>query len=330
MENRDDLKFRARSASRVILIGLVCNVLLMVFKVVVGVRAKSSALVADGVNSLSDSITDAVALLSFFAAGRPRDDSHDFGHAKFETLATLIIGIFLIVAATFILWKSGRKITSVIMGYPLESIRAVALVPAAFTVIIKELLYVYTNKMAQELDSSSLKLKAWDHRSDVFLACGTLLGIAGAAFFGEKWRVLDPITAVILGAIILKLAIPLALESLNELLEASLTEHEEKDILEIIWSIPEVKGIHDLRTRRLGPHIAVSVHIMLEGNMPLSRAHDITIQLERDFKRRFGPHSIITIHMEPADIVRLSKSYPRLEEGDKEVEKPPEDNRKGD
>jgi len=330
MENRHDLKFRARNASKVILIGLVCNVFLMVFKIVVGVWAKSSALVADGVNSLSDSITDAVALFSFFVAGRPSDDSHDFGHAKFETLATLIIGISLIVAAIFVLWKSGSKIMSVVMGYSLESIRAVALVPAAFTVVIKELLYVYTNKMAQELDSSSLKLKAWDHRSDVFLACGTLLGIGGAAFFGEKWRVLDPITAVILGAIILKLAIPLALESLNELLEASLAEYEEKDILKMIWDIPEVKGVHDLRTRRLGPHIAVSVHIMLEGNMPLSRAHDITIQLERDFKGRFGPHSIITIHMEPADIGRLSKSYPRLEEGDKEIEKPLGNDRKGE
>ena len=87
-----------------------------------------------------------------------------------------------------------------------------------------------------------------------------------------------------------------------------------KDILDIIWNIPEVKGIHDLKTRRLGPHIAVSVHIMLEGGMTLNRAHDITVQLERDFKRRFGPHSIITIHMEPADSRRLSKSYPKPEE----------------
>jgi len=286
----------------------------MVFKIVVGIWGKSSALVADGINSLSDSVTDAVALLSFFATGRPIDETHDFGHAKFETLSTLIIGTFLNVVAILILWNSGAKVISVIKGERLESISSIAMIPAIFTIVVKELLYVYTGKMAKDLDSSTLKLKAWDHRSDVFLAGGIFLGIAGAVLLGEKWRVLDPITAAILGMIILRLAIPLVMESINELLEASLPEQEERDILDIIWDIPEVKGIHDLKTRRLGPHIAVSVHIMLEGGMTLNRAHDITVQLERDFKRRFGPHSIITIHMEPADSRRLSKSYPKPEE----------------
>ncbi|SDY01793.1 cation diffusion facilitator family transporter [Acetomicrobium thermoterrenum DSM 13490] len=314
MEDRYDLKIRARYARRVISIGLVCNLLLMIFKLTVGLWGKSSALVADAVNSLSDSITDAVALIGFCITGKPHDATHDFGHAKFETLSTLVIGIFLIAAAGFILWNSIGKIISVAGGVSIEKISVITLIPAAFTMGVKELLYVYTNGMAKKLDSSTLKLKAWDHRSDVFLAGGTFLGIAGAVLLGEKWRVLDPITAAILGMVILRLAIPLAMESINELLEASLPEQEEKDILDIIWNIPDVRGIHDLKTRRLGPHIAVSVHIMLEGGMTLNRAHDITVQLERDFKRRFGPHSIITIHMEPADSRRLSKSYPKPEE----------------
>lgn len=315
MVDQYDLEIRARYARKVILIGLTCNLLLMVFKLMVGIWAKSSALVADAINSLSDSITDGVALFSFYVTGKPKDATHDFGHAKFETLSTLVIGIFLMVAAGFILWRSAGKIVSAMKGVPIEGISVIALIPAAFTMIVKELLYVYTNGMAKRLDSSSLKLKAWDHRSDVFLAGGTFLGIAGAVLCGEKWRVLDPLTALILGIIILKLAMPLALESLNELLEASLPEKEEEEILRLIWTIPGIKGIHDLRTRRLGPHIAVSVHIMMEQDMPLSEAHDITIQLEKRFKERFGPHSIITVHMEPADPERLSKSYPKPKEG---------------
>ncbi len=315
MEDQYDLEIRARYARKVILIGLTCNLLLMVFKLTVGIWGKSSALVADAINSLSDSITDGVALFSFYVTGKPKDATHDFGHAKFETLSTLIIGIFLLVAAGFILWSSIGKIVSVVKGIPIERISIIALIPAAFTMAVKESLYIYTNGMAKRLDSSSLKLKAWDHRSDVFLAGGTFLGIAGAVLCGERWRVLDPLTALILGVIILKLAMPLVLESLNELLEASLSEKEEEEILRLIWEIPGIEGIHDLRTRRLGPHIAVSVHIMMKQDMPLSEAHDITMELEKRFKERFGPHSIITVHMEPADPGRLSKSYPKPKEG---------------
>ena len=290
---------REKEIFKVTLIGGIVNLLLFVFKFVAGIVGHSAAMVADAVHSLSDFVTDVIVIVFVRISGRPEDESHDYGHGKYETLATAIIGLILFFVGLGILFNGVKSIIGVINGKYLEAPGMLALVAAVLSIILKELLYRYTIYKGKKLNSSSVVANAWHHRSDALSSIGTFIGIGGAIWLGEKWRILDPLAAIVVSVFIMKVAFQLLKPCVDELLESSLSAETENKILDIILSFSEVSAPHHLRTRRIGNNIAIEVHIRMDGNMSLVEAHSLATQIEKRLKEEFGEGTHIGIHMEP-------------------------------
>ena len=290
---------REREIYKVTIWGSVVNFVLLVLKFLAGIIGHSSAMVADAVHSLSDFITDVVVIVFVRIAGKPQDESHDYGHGKYETLATAIIGVVLLFVGVGILINSLKSIVAVWNGVVLEAPSILAFVAAAVSIVSKEILYQYTVYKGKKFNSKAVIANAWHHRSDAFSSIGTLIGIGGAIFLGEKWRVLDPVAAFVVSLFIIKVSVELVKPCLDELLEKSLPKEMEDKILAIILSHPEVSSPHHLRTRYIGNNIAIEVHIRMDGSMALKDAHEITKRIEASLKEEFGPETHIGIHMEP-------------------------------
>ena len=290
---------REKSIYKVTWIGSIVNFLLLVFKFIAGFLGHSSALVADAVHSLSDFATDIIVIVFVKISGKPEDDDHRYGHGKYETLATALIGVALFAVGIGLLVSGATKVADVIKGVVLPAPSMIALVAAAVSIVAKEILYRYTVRVGKNLNSQAVVANAWHHRSDAFSSIGTLIGIGGAILLGEKWRILDPLAAIVVSAFIIKVAADLLKPCVDELLERSLPAETEKRILDIIASFPEVSSPHHLRTRRIGNHIAIEVHLRMDGKTSLEDAHTVATNVERQLKSEFGPDTHIGIHMEP-------------------------------
>ena len=290
---------REKEIYKVTIIGSIVNFILLLFKFIAGIVGHSAAMVADAVHSLSDFVTDIVVIVFVKISGKPQDESHDYGHGKYETLATAIIGVVLFAVGVGILVNSVTGVVNAFNGKVLEAPSMLALIAAAVSIVLKEILYQYTVYKGKRLNSKAVVANAWHHRSDAFSSIGTLIGIAGAIFLGERWRVLDSIAAFIVSVFIIKVAIDLVKPCVDELLEKSLSKEVEDRILSIVMTNPEVDQPHHLRTRRIGNNIAIEIHIRMDGTMPLKEAHDITKKIEASLKNEFGPSTHIGIHMEP-------------------------------
>lgn len=290
---------REQEIYRVTIIGSIVNLLLLIFKFVAGIFGRSSAMIADAVHSLSDFITDIIVILFVRISAKPADSTHGYGHGKFETLASAIIGCVLLGVGIGILVNGAKSIIGVFCGEVLPAPSMVALIAAAVSIVLKEVLYQYTVFKGRGLGSQAVITNAWHHRSDAFSSIGTLLGIGGAIFGGERWRVLDPLAAVVVSFFIVKVAISILKASLDELLEHSLPEAVEHEIQQIILSVDGVSSPHHLRTRRIGNNYAIEVHIRMNGALSLCDAHNATTVVEDRLKARFGENTIVTIHAEP-------------------------------
>ena len=290
---------REKSIYKVTWIGSIVNFMLLIFKFAAGVFGHSSALIADAVHSLSDFVTDIIVIVFVRISGKPQDDDHRYGHGKYETLATAIIGLILFTVGIGILVNGASSVAEAMKGKILPAPSMIALIAAAVSIISKEILYRYTIHMGKSLNSQAVIANAWHHRSDAFSSIGTFVGIGGAICLGERWRVLDPIAAIVVSGFIIKVAIELIKPCIDELLEHSLPAETEKEILEIIVSFPEVSSPHHLRTRRIGNNIAIEVHIRMDGWTSLENAHQTATAIERRLKEKFGPDTHIGIHMEP-------------------------------
>lgn len=290
---------REKEIFRVTWIGSSVNFGLLVFKFVAGIVGHSAAMVADAVHSLSDFVTDIIVIAFVRISGKPEDEDHGYGHGKYETLATAIIGIILFFVGVGILVNGATTVADTLRGQPLEAPSHIALVAATVSILLKELLYRYTIHAGKRLNSQAVVANAWHHRSDAFSSTGTLVGIAGAIFLGERWRILDPIAAIVVSAFIIKVAIQLLKPCVDELLERSLPTEVEGQIREIILSFPMVSAPHHLRTRRIGNHIAIEVHVRMDGATPLAEAHSVASDIEKRLKTTFGEDTHIGIHMEP-------------------------------
>ena len=291
---------REQDIYRVTLVGSVGNVALLTFKFVAAVLGHSSAMMADAVHSLSDFITDLVVLVFVHVSAKPQDQSHDYGHGKFETFATFVIGLALVAAAVGIIVAAVLKVVLWAQGTELEAPGMLALWAALLSIVVKEVLFRYTVVRGKALESQALVANAWHHRSDALSSIGAAAGIGGAILLGNRWTVLDPIASVLVGLMLLKVAYDLLKESVDELTECSLPEGMELEIADIIDSFPGVTEPHNLRTRRIGNRIAIEAHVRMDGNLPLREAHDCASAIERKLKERFGPETHTSIHMEPA------------------------------
>ena len=298
---------REKEIYKLTLWGSFVNFLLLVFKFVAGFVGNSAAMIADAVHSLSDFITDIIVILFVRVSSMPKDENHHYGHGKYETLATAIIGVVLFAVGVGILINAVESVIDFFNGKELSSPNIWALGAAAVSIVFKEALYQYTVYKGKNLNSNAVMANAWHHRSDVLSSIGTLLGISGAMFLGEKWRVLDPIAAFLVSIFILKVAIELTKASLEEILEKSLQKKTQEKILNIINSFPEVKSPHNLRTRHIGSNIAIEFHIRMDGNLSLNEVHEITKRMENALKAEFGPLTHIGIHMEPINPEKEAK-----------------------
>ena len=290
---------RTKQIYRVTLLGMFVNMALFAFKLIAGIVGRSGAMIADAIHSASDFATDVVVLAFVRISSKPRDDDHKWGHGKYETLASLIIGIALFAVGVEILVNSAEKIKAVAEGAILPRPGFVAPLAAAISILAKETLYQYTVRKGKALESPSVVANAWHHRSDALSSIGTLLGIGTAYLLGKKWRIADPIAAIIVAALILKVAVELCRTALAELLEKSLPREIEEEILSIISATPNVYKPHNLRTRRIGSDIAVEVHIRVEGTMTVFDSHEISRQIEKALRERFGNGTAVAIHIEP-------------------------------
>jgi cation diffusion facilitator family transporter len=290
---------REKEIYKVTLVGSAGNVALLTFKFVAGVLGHSSAMIADAVHSLSDFITDIIVLAFVHVSAKPQDKDHDYGHGKYETFATFIIGLALMAAATGIIVSGVAKLIDWAGGKQLAAPGWLALAAAIISILVKEGLYRYTVIRGKHLDSQALVANAWHHRSDALSSIGTAVGIGGAILLGRRWTVLDPLASVVVGGMLVKVAIDLLRGSVGELTESSLSSDIEKEIEDIIRSFPDVSEPHNLRTRRIGNRFAIEAHVRMDGNLPLTVAHDRATAIEQRLRERFGRQTHITIHMEP-------------------------------
>ena len=294
-----ETKKRENKIYRVTLMGSVVNVILLVFKFIAGILGGSAAMIADAVHSLSDFLTDIVVIAFVRISSKPEDEDHDYGHGKYETLATSIIGLALLMVGLYIFYNGARQIWDVMHGAEIEQPGLVALIAAIVSILLKEWTYRFTVSVGKKVESQAVIANAWHHRSDALSSIGTAIGIGGAILLGKGWAVLDPIAALVVSVFIVKTALGLLSTSSGELLEKSLPKEVEKKIVDIVESEPEVSEVHHLCTRRIGNNIAIEMHIRMPGEISLKDSHTRASNIERKLRQHFGEHTHINLHVEP-------------------------------
>ncbi len=290
---------REKEISKVTIWGAVCNVALSVFKLIAGVWGHSAAMMADAVHSLSDLVSDVVVLFMVRISSKEKDESHDYGHGKFETLATVVVALLLAIVGAKLLSDGVTKINAAIHGASVAVPGLIALVAAVVSVIVKELLFQWTVSVGRSCDSPAVITNAWHHRTDALSSVGSAIGIGAAVAFGGKWAVLDPVVCCVISIFILYIAVKMALPALNELTEASLPVEVEREIMDIICSVPGAADVHALKTRKSGPGIIIESHLVVDPEMSVAEAHRITTEAESALRMRFGANTQISIHVEP-------------------------------
>lgn len=293
---------RNRQIYKVTLVGGAVNVILLVFKFVAGIMGHSAAMVADAIHSLSDFVTDVIVLVFVHISSKPKDKSHDYGHGKYETLAMTIIGMALLAVAVGIVYGGVLKINTWLHGQELPAPGMLALWAALLSVVLKEAVYHYSMVYARKLNSQAIEANAWHHRSDALSSVGTAIGIGGAIFLGQRWTVLDPLASVIVGLFIIKVAFFLLRDGIGDLMEHSLPDDVEEEILRLAASVEGVAEPHDLRTRRIGNHYAIELHILMDGNITLCEAHDKASEVEDLLRSHYGEDTHIAVHVEPKEV----------------------------
>lgn len=290
---------REKQIYKVTAIGSIVNVSLTGFKFVAGIAGRSSAMIADAVHSLSDLVTDLIIFLFVHTASKPSDKTHEYGHGKFETLATLMVGCILFLVGVGIMISGIKNCISFFEGEVGEPPKMIALIAAILSILLKEAVFHYTLRRGRKINSPILIANAWHHRSDAFSSIATLLGVAGAMFLGRNGLILDPLAAILVSFYICKSGYEVVKPSIDELLEKSLPPETEKDIRKIIKSVEGIEGVHQLKTRKIGNQIAIEANVEMDGRITLTEAHRLASRAEHRLKKHFGTKTHIGIHMEP-------------------------------
>lgn len=291
---------RDKKVYRVTLLGSVVNLLLLVFKFVAGVLGHSAAMIADAVHSLSDFVTDLIVIVFVKISSKPEDADHAYGHGKYETLASCIIGLALIVVGVMMGYNAMVKIVDVVRnGTELASPGIIALAAAVLSIVLKEWMFHLTRKVAREVDSPAVEANAWHHRSDALSSVGTAIGIGGAVLLGSKWAVLDPIAALVVSVFIVVQAAKILSDAIGQLMEKSLPRDVEQRICEIVYEEEGTSDIHHLRTRKIGSQISIELHVRMNGYLTLREVHDKSIAIEKRLRAAFGDSTYINLHVEP-------------------------------
>lgn len=295
------MKSRASQIQSITLWGALANTLLTVLKFLAGILGGSAAMVADAVHSASDLVSDIIVVIFARISAQGRDSGHDYGHGKFETLATLVVSVLLLVAGVEMAISAYKKICIVISGDSIPAPGSIALWAALLSIFTKEVLYQWTVRVGKRLSSQAVIANAWHHRTDAFSSVGSLLGIGGAIWLGGRWTVLDPVACAVISIVVVVVAVHMAVPALSELTEASLSAEIKEKIRNIACSVEGVRGMHALKTRQCGSYCIVEFHIVVDPQMSILAAHDITLEIEKRLKQTFGNEMQISIHVEPSD-----------------------------
>lgn len=293
---------RQKETYRVTIAGSIINILLLAFKFAAGILGHSAAMIADAIHSLTDFVTDAIVLIFVRLGSKPTDRDHDYGHGKYETLASAIIGVSLLVVGMMICYSGVTKTYHAMCGEPLQQPGFIALAAAVASVVLKEWAYRFTVRVGRRCHSEAVVANAWHHRSDALSSVGTTVGIGGAIILGEKWAVLDPLTAIVVSFFIMKAAWSVLSKAVDELTDGSLPKETEDEIESIVSEDNEVSVVHNLCTRRIGNRIAIEMHVRMPGETSLYVAHHHATEIEKRLKQRFGADTHISIHLEPVKV----------------------------
>lgn len=293
---------RQKETYRVTIAGSIINILLLAFKFAAGILGHSAAMIADAIHSLTDFVTDAIVLVFVRLGSKPTDRDHDYGHGKYETLASAIIGVSLLVVGMMICYSGVTKTYHAMCGEPLQQPGFIALAAAVASVVLKEWAYRFTVRVGRRCHSEAVVANAWHHRSDALSSVGTTVGIGGAIILGDKWAVLDPLTAIVVSFFIMKAAWSVLSKAVDELTDGSLPKETEDEIESIVSEDNEVSVVHNLCTRRIGDRIAIEMHVRMPGETSLYEAHRHATEIENRLKQRFGTATHISIHLEPVKV----------------------------
>lgn len=284
---------------RVTWVGFWVNAILGVLKVIAGIIGRSGAMIADGVHSFSDFITDVIVIVMLGLSRRGFNRQYQYGHGKYETMAVMLISLALAAVAIGIFYEGAAKILDTLRGEEIPRPGMIALIMAVVSILAKEALFHYTKYWGNRIRSAAVIANAWHHRSDSLSSLATLFGIAGAMFLGEQWRILDPLAAIIVGVFIFIVAVKTGMPAVRELLDVSLPADLTEQFYKIIESTPGVITFHRFRSRKNGANIIVDMHIKVSPDITVVSGHDIASNLEKRLRDQFGKSMLVNIHVEP-------------------------------
>jgi len=293
--NAYDAEQLLKLKSRVTYTGALVNIFLTIIKISVGILGQSASLIADGIHSLSDLISDFFVIIAIKLGSREADHEHPYGHRRFETMATVILGMGLVAVATGIAWNAiERLLDPAKLMNPTQETLGIAVV----SILANEWLFQYTKRIGEETRSKLLLANAWHHRSDALSSVVVVIGI-GAVLLG--YPMADEVAAVLVAIMIAKMGVSLIMESINELVDASLPEEVVKDIRRIIKQTPGVQSIHLIRTRRMGEDACVDTHIVVDSRISVSEGHMIGDVVRDNLKTEIDEVTDVLVHIDPED-----------------------------
>lgn len=294
-----DLNERAERAIKITTIGVVVNVVLLSAKFAAGFLGNSQAMIADAVHTLSDFATDIAVLAGIRFSRKPKDEDHAYGHGKYETVAAAVVGLVLLLVGLKIGWDAIHTIFDAVRGEALQKPAQVAFWAAIVSIISKEILYQKTVIVGRAIENDSVIANAWHHRSDALSSVGTALGIGAATFLGGQWTIMDPIAAIVVSFLLLKVSLDIVKEQVGGLTEQSLSAEVHREIEALALSFPDISYPHNLRTRSVGKTVVIDLHVRVNPEMRVAEAHAVVSELEQKLRLRFGDDTIANVHIEP-------------------------------
>ncbi|OGI63660.1 MAG: hypothetical protein A2W18_15430 [Candidatus Muproteobacteria bacterium RBG_16_60_9] len=284
---------RYRASRRVTWTSVALNLVLTVAQVAIGIVGHSQALVADGVHTLSDLITDGMVLFAIQHSVKAADEEHPYGHARIETAVTLVLGIILVAVAAGIAWRAGDRMLFDPSPFTIPSV--ITLWIALLTLAVKEWLYIYTIRTAARYGSALLRANAWHHRSDAISSLIVFVGIAGALY---GYGYLDAVAAILVAVFIAKIGVQLGWPALRELIDTGLDSDDREAIRRVIHTVSGVKALHLLRTRRMGGQAYVDVHILVDSHLSVSEGHQISEVVRQRLIQQIAPVTDVMVHID--------------------------------
>jgi len=287
---------------RIILIGALANLLLAVLKIAGGIIGRSTAMVADGIHSLSDLLTDGVVLFTHKIGQLPADENHPYGHGRAETIGATLVGAVIIVAGIGLAYQAWAIISTGEFRKPTWP----AALAAVVSIAVNEILFRYTRSAGEKTKSPSLVANAWHHRSDAISSTAALIGIGGAM---AGYAIMDPLAAIIVSVMIAKVGYDIAFSGLSDLMDTALSEEETRRIEALINAMSGVVQTHNLRTRRIGGEVLMDVHILVDPEASVTEGHQIAESVRRELIRTMDNVQDILVHVDTEDDAAFESIY---------------------